>query len=415
MPSSAPDLDLIEANPTPPTSPPPRAGWLRRILGMRFLVISIAVHVLLGLFAAVWVVQSYSANRKLTFKGGPPSPNKATRAIEHKVQMAKKQSTMTAPAMKRIVSTGISKVTLPEMPAMPKSPTTPNQMAGAMGAQVGAAGGPMGAAGPSGGGGPVSMFGLRDAAGGVKGEFYDLKQSPSRKETGMDKEKYAEVVTDFVKGGWNTSVLAPYYKASKPLYSSQFMIPSIKADEGPKAFQVERDVKPSLWLALYQGEVTPSESGTFFFVGAGDDVLCVRFNGNTVLSANFNIPNDPLARATGRYDYKWPPPPSWSIPGGFYKGQAITVEAGKSYPIEILIGEQPGGDLHAILLLEKQGQEYKKDSHGNPILPVFRMGAGKPPVLKQGETLPPHDPDGPIWRASSETKPKSALDALKRP
>ena len=91
------------------------------------------------------------------------------------------------------------------------------------------------------------------------------------------------------------------------------------------------------------------------------------------------------------------------------------MEAGKSYPIEVLIGEQPGGTFHAILLLEKIGAQYKKDSHGNPILPVFRMGENKPLALKQGQTLPPHEDGGPVWRGTSDTKPTSALDALKRP
>lgn len=126
---------------------------------------------------------------------------------------------MTAPAIKRIVSTGISKVTLPEMPSMPTSPTTTNQMAGASGASLGAAAGPMGPGGGSAGGGLVSMFGLREASGGLKGEFYDLKQTPGRKETGIDKDKYSKVVIDFLKGGWNQATLNPYYKASKPLYS----------------------------------------------------------------------------------------------------------------------------------------------------------------------------------------------------
>ncbi|HEY3664300.1 MAG TPA: hypothetical protein VGL24_14195 [Chthoniobacterales bacterium] len=407
-----PEAESIE---TEAAATPPRMTWLRRVFGMRFLVISIAVHVVLGLIAAVWVVQQYNTARKLTFQSGPPSPNRATRSIEHKVQMAKKQSTMTAPAIKRIVSTGISKVTLPEMPSMPTSPTSPNQMAGAGGASLGASAGPMTAGGGAAGGSLVSMFGLREASGGLKGEFYDLKQSPGRKDTGMDKDKYSKVVIEFVKSGWNQAVLNPYYKASKPLYSSQFLIPSIKADEGPKAFQVERDVKPSLWLAWYKGNVIPSETGTFYFVGAGDDVLCVRFNGNSVLSANFDIDNNGLVRPTAHYDYGWPPPPAWKQPGGFSKGPGIQVEAGKSYPIEVLIGEQPGGTFHAILLLEKQGGTYKKDNHGNPILPVFRMGDSKPIALKQGQTLPPHEDDGPIWRGTSDTRPTSALDTLKKP
>jgi len=53
----------------------------------------------------VAVRQVHNPTHKLTFKGGPPSPNRSERAIEHKVQMAKKQNTMSAPAIsKRIVT-----------------------------------------------------------------------------------------------------------------------------------------------------------------------------------------------------------------------------------------------------------------------------------------------------------------------
>jgi hypothetical protein len=58
----------------------------------------IAVHVLFGIVAGVRVVQRYQTQRKLTFKGGPPSPNPSTRALEHKVQMAKRSRSGITPA-----------------------------------------------------------------------------------------------------------------------------------------------------------------------------------------------------------------------------------------------------------------------------------------------------------------------------
>src|SRR6201995_4097405 len=45
----------------------------------KFLIISIAAHALFGIIAAVFVVQHIQTARKLTFKGGPPSPNPSTR------------------------------------------------------------------------------------------------------------------------------------------------------------------------------------------------------------------------------------------------------------------------------------------------------------------------------------------------
>ena len=105
-------------------------GRLSKILGGKFLIVSVAAHLLFACAAAYVVVQRYQANRKLTFKGGPPSPNPSTRALEHKVQMAKKQSTMSAPSLaKRITTTGLAKVALPEMPAMPKLAAPPVKMA----------------------------------------------------------------------------------------------------------------------------------------------------------------------------------------------------------------------------------------------------------------------------------------------
>ncbi|MEO6871819.1 MAG: hypothetical protein ABI233_06320 [Chthoniobacterales bacterium] len=88
------------------------------------------MHLLFAVAAAVYVVQVYTPKRKLTFKGGPPSPRHSERSIEYKVQLAKKQSTMSAPAVKRIVSTDLAKVTLPEMPAMLDLNAAPTKMAG---------------------------------------------------------------------------------------------------------------------------------------------------------------------------------------------------------------------------------------------------------------------------------------------
>ncbi|HEY1583326.1 MAG TPA: hypothetical protein VGF73_09540 [Chthoniobacterales bacterium] len=133
-----------------PAAPP--SLW-SRLRTSRFLFISILVHLLFAVGAAIYVVQVYHPQRKLTFKGGPPSPNRSERSIEHKVQLAKKQSTMSAPAIKqRILTTGIAKVTLPALPAMPQTnDAAPMKMAGVGGAGVGAPTALSGAEGNSGG------------------------------------------------------------------------------------------------------------------------------------------------------------------------------------------------------------------------------------------------------------------------
>ena len=63
----------------------------------------------------------------------------------------------------------------------------------------------------------------------------------------------------------------------------------IPADEGPKAFNVSNTVKPRLWVVLYKGRVSPPESGIYHFVGAGDDVMIARLNGQVVLDRCYDL------------------------------------------------------------------------------------------------------------------------------
>ena len=377
----------------PETPGATRSLW-SRLRNSRFLFISILVHVLFGIGAAVYVVQVYSPQRKLTFKGGPPSPNHSERAIEHKVQMAKKQSTMSAPAIsKRIITTGIAKVTLPAMPSMPKMDAAPTKMAGVGGAGIGAPTALSGAEGSQGGGGPISFFGLRETgAGSFAGTLYDLKQSQTHRSTDMNEQKYGEIVTDFIKGGWNESAFQKFYRAPQTLYNVQIFTPYMPADEGPRAFHVSGEVKPKLWLTLYRGRVSPPETGSYHFVGAGDDLLVVRFNGQIVLDGSWN-PHG-VSSVAAKYDYGFS-----KIPNKFVKGPAVSVTVGNFYDMEILVGEQPGGEFFADLLIEKDGVTYEKESHGSPILPIFRVADGKMPALKSGEKMPPFAAKGPVWRA----------------
>ena len=371
-----------------------RSLWAR-LRNSRFLFISILLHVLFGIGAAIYVVQVYSPQRKLTFKGGPPSPNHSERSLEHKVQMAKKQSTMSAPAIKRIITTGIAKVTLPAMPAMPKMDAAPTKMAGVGGAGIGLPTAVTGTEGSQSGGGPISFFGLRETgAGSFAGTLYDLKQSPTHRSTDMTEQKYGEIVTDFIKGGWNESAFQKFYRAPQTLYNVQIFTPYMSADEGPRGFHVSGEVKPRLWLALYRGRVSPPETGTYHFVGAGDDLLVVRFNGQIVLDGSWN--GHGVSSIVAKYDYGFS-----KIPNKFVKGPAFSATAGSFYDMEILIGEQPGGEFFADLLIEKDGVTYEKESHGSPVLPIFRVADGKMPALKSGQKLPPFLPNGPVWRAEA--------------
>ncbi len=394
------------ASPPPkPAEPKARRGWKR--LGGSFLLISIGLHLLFLLGAGVYVVQSIQAKRKLTFQGGPPSPNKSQRAIEHKVQLAKQQKNASAPAPpKRVAVAGLAKVTLPDLPALPLPPmkdASAMKMGGMSAAPGGLGFGTGGLAGSAGGGssgGGVPLFGFRDTRGGgaLVGTFYDLKQEKFLKPSGVTHDSYPEVLSKFVNGAWNPVVLQRFFASPAPLYATQFFIPKIDANEGPKAFNLAGRVQPSLWVIHYKGKVIAPDTGTYRFVGMADDVLVVKFNGRVVLDCGTTNPS-------GRKPQKF-----YASEGlnaelmkkfDWYKGLGVgdtfQVQAGSAYDMEVLLGEWPGGEFKAYLLIEKEGVEHRKDAKGNPLLPIFKVSEGQP-IASNGEA-PVFDKTGPVWKA----------------
>ena len=136
------------------------------------LIASIVLHLLFAGGAAVWVVSRYTTARKLTFQGGPQSPNPSERALQHRVQVEKKMSTQTVPAAvpKRVLTTGLAKVALPPMPELsaPKTASNPPTMAAAGQAGSFAANSSLGGAlGGTGSGAPINFFGIRDTSSSV--------------------------------------------------------------------------------------------------------------------------------------------------------------------------------------------------------------------------------------------------------
>ena len=139
-----------------------RTRW-QRLASSKVLIGVILVHMLFGVTAGYIYVARYAGKRKMTFTGGPPTTNPSQRALEHQVAMGKKRNMMSAPAQaKRITTTGLAKVALPDMPAMPAlTDVMPARMAGMGGMGMGPGGGGGGGLGSGGGGGNVNFFGLR--------------------------------------------------------------------------------------------------------------------------------------------------------------------------------------------------------------------------------------------------------------
>ena len=65
-------------------------------------------------------------------------------------------------------------------------------------------------------------------------------------------DKYKDVVISFLKS-WNDNDLNVFTKHLREKFAKSFCIPQIYANEAPKAFGVEKSVKPSKWLVHYKG------------------------------------------------------------------------------------------------------------------------------------------------------------------
>jgi hypothetical protein len=319
---------------------------------------------------------------------------------------------MSAPAAaKKITTTGKSKVTLPDMPVMPKLAAPPVKMAGAGGTDVSFSAGGGSSSSSGAGGAAVPFFGFTASKGGgtLAGKFYDLKQLKNQSPSKLDEQNgFPGEVSKFIKSGWNEANLQQYFVAPHPLYTTQIFIPKINAAEGPRAFGL--GVQPKMWVVHYKGIVIPTESGTFRFVGMGDDVLVVRFNGRDVLDCGSTTPTgrgpqsfyaaSGLQIDTKKQGMEWYK--------GLGRGEPFQVNSGESYPMEVLIGEWSGIDFKAWLMLEKDGVQYEKDAKGSPILPIFKLRDST--VTHPVSEAPAFAQAGPVWKAE---KAKEAAATIK--
>jgi len=362
-------------------------------MGAGSMLVSIIIHVIIGIGATVWVVSSIQPQRKAQFKGG----DNAASAVQHPVKMSNTQPKLDTLTKRLSVDTPNSTVSLPDLPTNPDSGVSSPSISSASGAP-GASGGLKGPLMP--------LFGFKEAqAGGtLVGRFYDLKQFKDRKPNpafvklgggGLAVKELSE----FIKGGWNSGSLAEFYQAPTVLYATQIFVPGMTASEAPKAYGVEKEVKPMAWIAHYKGKVSPPANGTYRFVGAGDDHLAVRLDGRLVLDGG--------GRMVSTFKTDRPKSPAYPYAysqsawlnanrGGFTVGHSMELRAGQFYDIDIVISEGPGGQFHALLFFEQEGVKYEKDPKGNPILPIFRVADSK---TEKGPGYPPFMADGPVWRA----------------
>lgn len=376
-----------------PATPAPDPGKKRRYLayfGANSLALSILAHILFGVLATYWVVEHFQ-KKHINFHATEP-PSQHTE-VEHKIEMTKRNNVESAPPdLKRIVTTAVSPITLPDVPDVPQTDEiTPTAVSGIDGTIGEGLGGGLGSGGSGGGGGGMTIFGAADGN-GLEGYLYDLKQTSDRQQTGMTPEHYHQILMNFVGSDWDEKIVDQYYKFPKPLYTTQIMIPNMDSQEGPKAFGADSEVQPKMWIVWYRGKVSVPTSGDYRFAGFCDDILLVRIGGRTVLDGSIFPVATQLSVNT-----PWPNDWSRKIPeipnyGQMREGSLVQMTAGEATDMDIIIGEEPGGDFNAFLFVLKDGENYPTTTSGVPLLPLFQLRASS---SIPGGVHPPVNTDNP--------------------
>jgi hypothetical protein len=394
---------------------PKKRGWFLAV-GGGSLSISILLHVLFGVSATYLIVEHFQ-KKHINFHATEP-PAQHTE-VEHKVELAKRNNVESAPPdIKRIVTTDVSAIALPEPPEVSTTdeaaPTAMAGVEGVMGSGLGSGRGK----GGNGGGGGIPLFGAPDGT-GLQGYLYDLKQTPDKQPTGMNRQRYYAALTDYLRQGWNESLLERYYKSQDPLYANFLAISTRRSEEAPKAFALENEVQPDLWVIHYHAKVKAPQSGDYRFAGFADNVLEVRIKGQTVLDAGWDsLSNDANLRqelpfvfptyvpwATNKTDRPGQPgfdrtdvPPETKVWSAHLKiGPVFHLETSETVDMDVLVGDD-GGVCSFFLLIEKEGEIYGNGAGGFIAYPFFQIGAKGGAEFSPGEEHPPYSSNSYPWQ-----------------
>ena len=321
------------------------------------VVVSIAIHLLLFFVLGGIVVVKIVKEKAAAFKPPPPIDRPKMELIKPHVKMKK---TIKPGATQRIVSKrtqGMPEMQLPVVEGMGEG-----------------LGGGIGGFELMPDISEMSMFGGTKSAevgNDFEGTFYSVAYDRRGEKTSMDSARLLTLVRQFIDSGWNPYIFAPYYRASQKLYTTQIFLPSMSSEFGPSFFGIPSgpDFDPYLWCVHYKGKIANQKGGRFRFRGFGDDILLVRVNGKLVFNGSHGHHREYLSDWESDSDDDW----KYYIGAGECAvGNWFELEPGTSVAMEVLIGEIPGGDFCAYLLVEKEGEDYPKNRQGMPVLPVFK-------------------------------------------
>jgi hypothetical protein len=234
----------------------------------------------------------------------------------------------------------------------------------------------------------------------LTGYFFDMKQTADRQSTGVNPDKWAKILSGYINQNWDDTILNHYYKSKSPLYANTYAISTRRSEEAPKAFGLEKEVRPGLWAIHYHARVIAPQSGGVRFVGFGDNVLVVKINGTLVLDAGWTfLTNHAILHQNIL--------PSWSTfygtdPRALLKaGPTFHMDVAEPVDMDVLIGDD-GGICAFYLLIERMGETYETQPDGSLKLPFFQLGAGTPPTFSKDEESPPHSAIPEMWQGAGD-------------
>jgi hypothetical protein len=377
--------------------------WQGRFVRSGYFLGAVLLHLALFVMLATWIVFHAPAVKDdstfLPTTAKPPPPpappppagGDAVNNFEPTVQVtpppvAPSMVTTTAPSS---FSVDAVKVDIPNLPSTAAPPS---------------GSGLSGHSAPGSSAGSGSPFGSSDSGGTpeLQGFLYDLKQTRDHADSGMDPGKFHNKVAEFVAGNWNSDLLRTYYKSPKALNTTSIFVPVINAEDGPKAFGVQNEVKPNMYLVWYKVTAAPQQDGTYHFVGVGDDILVVRVNGKTVLDGCDFAVNDAIRQKETNIqmtNFN----PTFGDNGNFWIGTPFHVSAGENVDIEVLIGEEPGGKSDYFLFIKRDEDTYQTQSNGSPLLPVFQLDNNPLKPASEDKSFPPFATTPEPWQASAKS------------
>jgi hypothetical protein len=409
-PTAAPESFPVEpAGKDVPATRSKRTFWQK--LGGEGLTVSLIIHLALILIAAVWVISTVTDSAKKdpdSFSTGQGGGAAGDKAKQFQTRSQPKNPKSMAKNATRITSKSANAtISLPDLPTSSVAWLNTGMMGG--GSSKGFGGGAGGGLGSGMGVGRgngrnfVSVFGSKTALNGLPGTFYDFKQNRAGKPTPMmggapekfgDPSNNAAVdlyileVNKFLHKGFAVSSLSNVFRAPDTLLASQIFIPPCPATEAPKAFGVDKECKPSRWIVHYRGTVKAPQTGKFRFVGSGDDFLAVRWNRKVALDSGYGqylTGAENIYKDFGNKKCDETHPSQLGKP--MRAGPWISIIKDTEVPLEVVIGETPGGFFYAILCIEVMAADGK----GEGTLKLFRLTSDElPEAIKNGHPSVPN-------------------------